>query len=351
MPAALREVLAEHVAGARLERLGVAHHGFDGVGVDGTRERLGGTLAAPDDRDGQPVLGDRAVGLETGGDLVRSLLLRGVERVRLLPQELGGAQEQARAQLPADDVVPQVHEQRQVPVGLDPVLDRVRDDRLRRRPDGERLVQLLAARVGDPGHLGVEALDVLGFLLQQRLGHEQREVDVAVAGALDVPVQLVAHRFPDGVAVRPDDHAAAHRGVVRQLRLEDHVVVPAGEVLRLAGDAADETGLGHARSGSPVGRGRYRNAGSRTSGAVQMRIARDVDDSMSVAAGSSRQAARCRWPPARIDADGPPARTRCRWTVGSCHPCIRRDVRQARRVPIGIDPATHATQSLAGTTW
>ncbi len=187
--------------------------------------------------------------------------LRGVEGVRLLPQELGGAQEQARAQLPADDVVPQVHEQRQVPVGLDPVLDRVRDDRLRRRPDGERLLELLAARVGHPRDLRVEALDVLGFLLQQRLGHEQREVDVAVARALDVPVQLVAHRLPDRVAVRPDDHAAAHRGVVRQLRLEDHVVVPAGKVLRLAVDAGAETGLGHARSGSPAGRGRYRNAG------------------------------------------------------------------------------------------
>ena len=235
MPAALREVLAEHVAGARLERLAVAHHRLDGVAC---RRRPGtsrcGALAAADDGDGQPVLGRGAVRLEAGRDLVGRLLLGGVEGVRLLPQELGGAQEEPRAQLPADDVVPQVHEQRQVAVGLDPVLDRLGDDRLAGRPDGQPLGQLLAAGVGDPGDLWVEALDVLGFLLEQRARHEQREVDVLVAGALDVAVQLVAHRFPDREAVRPDDHAAAHRRVVGQLRLEDDVVVPAREVLRLA---------------------------------------------------------------------------------------------------------------------
>ena len=161
--------------------LRVAHHRLDGVRVDGAGERLAARLAPPDDRDGQPVLGHRAIRLEAGGDLVGGLLLGGVEGVRLLPQELGRAQEEARAQLPAHDVVPQVHQQRQVAVGLDPVLDHLGDDRLAGRPDGQPLGQLLAAGVGDPGDLRIEALDVLGFLLEQRARHEQREVDVLVA--------------------------------------------------------------------------------------------------------------------------------------------------------------------------
>ena len=45
------------------------------------------------------------------------------------------------------------------------------------------------------------------------------------------------------VAVRPDDHRAAHRAVVGQLRLGDDVLVPAGEVVGLGGEHGS---LGHA---------------------------------------------------------------------------------------------------------
>jgi hypothetical protein len=218
------------------------------VAVDGAGELLVVGLATLDHRDGQPILGHRAVRLETGRDLVGCLLLRGVEGVRLLPQELRGPQEEPRAQLPAHDVVPQVHQQGQVAVRLDPVLYDLGDERLRRGADGQPLGELLAAGMSDPCDLWVEALDVLGFLLEQRLGHEEREIDVLVAGALDVPVQLVPHRFPDRVAVGADDHAAAHRRVVSELGLSDHVVVPAREVLRLLGDARDETVFGHGAS-------------------------------------------------------------------------------------------------------
>ena len=44
------------------------------------------------------------------------------------------------------------------------------------------------------------------------------------------------HPLPERVPVRPDDHGAAHRAVVGQLGLGDHVLVPAGEVLRLRGE-------------------------------------------------------------------------------------------------------------------
>ena len=70
---------------------------------------------------------------------------------------------QPRAQLPADDVGPLVDQQRQVAVALHPLGHVLVDDRLGGRPDDDRLLELLAAAVGDHGELGAEALDVLGL--------------------------------------------------------------------------------------------------------------------------------------------------------------------------------------------
>ena len=156
--------------------------------------------------------------------------------MRLLPQELGRAQEEPSAQLPADDVVPEVHEQRQIAIRLDRVLHDLGDDGLAGGPDGQRLSELVAAGMGHPRDLRIEALDVIGLRVEQRPRHEQREVDVVVPGPLDVAVELVAHRFPDGEAVGTDDHAATDRRVIGQLCLEDDIVVPAGEILRLTGE-------------------------------------------------------------------------------------------------------------------
>ena len=95
--------------------------------------------------------------------------------VALLPQELGRAQEQPGPQLPAHDVVPQVEQQRQVAVALDPLGHVLADDRLAGRADDDRLLELLAAGVGDDRQLGAEPLDVLGLPLEVALGDEQRE--------------------------------------------------------------------------------------------------------------------------------------------------------------------------------
>ena len=83
-------------------------------------------------------------------------------------------------------------------------------------------------------HLGREALDVLGFLVQEALGDEQREVGVHVPGRLEHVVERALHPLPDAVAVRADDHAAAHGRVVGQLGAQDDFVVPGAEV-RVAG--------------------------------------------------------------------------------------------------------------------
>ena len=152
-----------------------------------------------------------------------------VRRVPFLPEELRRAQERPRHLLPADDVRPLVDEDRQIAPRLNPLRVHRADDRFRRRPDDERLLELLVAAVRDPGDLRREAFDVLRLLHQQALGNEQREVRVDVAGRLEPRVERLLDQLPDRVAVRPDDHAALDRRVVGQLRAADDVEVPAAE--------------------------------------------------------------------------------------------------------------------------
>ena len=92
------------------------------------------------------------------------------------------------------------------------------------------------AALRHPRHLRGEAFDVLGFLHQQALGNEEREVGVDVAGRLEAAVEPLLHQLPDRVAVRPDHHAPLDRRVVGQLGAADDVDVPAAEVLGLRRD-------------------------------------------------------------------------------------------------------------------
>ena len=154
-----REALPEVVRGRRLQRLPVAHQRFERVGVDGAGEALALALAAAQHRDREDAL-DR-VGVDVVQDRQRlgnRLLLGLVRRVPLLPEELARAQEEARPQLPADDVRPLVVEQRQVTVRLHPAGIRRPDQRLRGGTHDERLLELLPARLRDHGDLGCEAL-------------------------------------------------------------------------------------------------------------------------------------------------------------------------------------------------
>ena len=111
-------------------------------------------------------------------------------------------------------------------------------------PHDRWLLELLAAGVGDHGQLRAEALDVFGLALQVALGDEQREVGVLGSGGLDALVHLGDHPLPDGVRVGTNDHRAADRTVVGQLRLGEQVLVPAGEVVALGGE---DRSLGHGR--------------------------------------------------------------------------------------------------------
>ena len=177
------------------------------------------------------------------------LVLGRVGGVALLPEELGGAEEEARAHFPAHHVGPLVHQQRQVAVALDPVLVGLPDDGLRRRADDELLLELgvrvhdhalavgivLEAVVGHHRTLLGEAFHVGRLLAQVAFRDEQREVRIDMAGVLEHAVQHVLHALPDGKAVGLDDHAALDVAVLGEVGLDDNLIVPLGIVLVAGG--------------------------------------------------------------------------------------------------------------------
>jgi hypothetical protein len=240
------EVLPELVAGRHLQRLAVSHHRLAGHGVDGAGEPLARAFDADGHRDGQRVLQKVAVDVEVDAPGVGRRIVRcGVRGVALLPEELRGAQEQARPQLPANDVRPLVEKHRQVAVRLDPLGHQLAEHGLARRAHHDRFRQLLAAGVGDDGELGAEAFHMLRLALQVGLRDEQRQVDVLGAGRLDAGIHIGLHALPHRVGVRSDDHGAAHRTVVGQLCLLEHILIPPRKVVSPRRQNAGATLTGH----------------------------------------------------------------------------------------------------------
>ena len=236
-----REVLAQEVARAGLQRLAVLHHRLDRERAVGAGETLALGLLALDDGNRHPVFSERRVDVEHPHRLRDGLLARRVRGVAFLPEELGGAEEEARAHLPAHDVRPLVDQQREVAIALHPARERVADDRLGRRPHDQRLLELaarheLAVGTGlepvmrDDGALLRKAFDVRGLFLQKRQRDEQREVRVLMPRGLDHVVERALHVLPERVAPRADDHAAAHGRALGEIGAGDHLLVPLGVV-------------------------------------------------------------------------------------------------------------------------
>ena len=98
------------------------------VTAPGNFSRVG--LLALDHRHRHELLGELGVDVEHAQRLLVRLLRGLVRGVAFLPEELRGAQEQARAHLPAHDVAPLVDEQRQIAIALHPLRVHVPDDRL-----------------------------------------------------------------------------------------------------------------------------------------------------------------------------------------------------------------------------
>ena len=74
------------------------------------------------------------------------------------------------------------------------------------------------------------------FLLQQALGDEHGHRHVFVAGGLELPVQLLLHIFPDGVAIGAVDEHALDAGIVNELRLLAHIGKPLCKINVPGGD-------------------------------------------------------------------------------------------------------------------
>ena len=254
----LGEVLTEVVRGAGLDCLFVLHHGFDGQGADSAGEALALRLLTRDHRDGQMLAHELLVNAVHEFRFGDGLFGGFMRRVAFLPEELGRAQEQTRAHLPAHHIGPLIDQQRQVAVALHPACKGSTDDRLRSRANDEGLGQFaswdhlrrairlflrLEAMMRDDGALGGEALGMLRFLFEVAQGDEQREVGIHVAGFLEHHVELTLHVLPQTIAPRLDDHAAAHFGVFGHVRGTDDLLIPFGKILCAGG--GDGGGVAH----------------------------------------------------------------------------------------------------------
>src|SRR5258708_7326641 len=69
------------------------------------------------------------------------------------------------------------------------------------------------------------------FLFDKTFRDEQRKCHVLVAAGLEARIQCLLNVFPERPAVRPHNHAATHRSVVGQLRLQNQLVVPLRKIL------------------------------------------------------------------------------------------------------------------------
>ena len=236
------KILAEEVGGAGLEGFAILHEGFDAVGGDGAGEffRIGfGTL---DHGNREEFLGEGGVDIEHAQGFGAGFGFGFVGGVAFLPEEFGGAEEEAGAHFPAHDVAPLVDQEGQVAVGLDPLGVHVADDGFGGGADDERLFELaggdefavgafLQFRVRDDGALHGEAFYMFGLFGQERLGDQEGEVGVDVAGLLEAAVEVALDAFPDGETFGADDHAAFDGGIVGELGGLDDVEVPLGVIL------------------------------------------------------------------------------------------------------------------------
>ncbi len=231
------EILAEVVAGSGLKRETILHHGFNGEGAQRACELFRTGFRALDHGHGHDVFGYLGVDVQHPQHLLLGLEVGGVSGVALLPEKLGGAQEHTCAQLPTDDVGPLIQQHREVAVTLNPLGEKMSDDGFRRRPDDVGLFQFFAAGYGDHRQLRREAFDVLRFPLHEALRNQQGEINVLVPGGLEAVVELALQQFPDGIAVGLDDHAAFDDlGRLGHVALQNHVLVPRGEILAARSD-------------------------------------------------------------------------------------------------------------------
>ena len=75
-----------------------------------------------------------------------------------------------------------------------------------------------------------------GLFFQITHRDKHRKIRVLCTGSLDARVYFLLHGFPDGIAVRSDDHRATHWAIFCQLSLGYDILIPAREILHLRGE-------------------------------------------------------------------------------------------------------------------
>ena len=234
------ELVAEVVGRRALQRLVVLHHAFAGVGGFRTGELFLLGLAAGDDGDGENILKEVGVALELLRRLGLGLLGGLMDGVTLLPPELAAAQERTGRFLPADDGAPLVIEHRQLTVGVEHARPVVAEHRFARGAECERLLQLLAAALCDPCHLGGKAVDELAFLPEKALGDQNGHRHILMAGLFEFAVHDLLDVFPDRIAVGTQNGEALYRSVLHQLGLAADVGVPLSKIGLHIGDLLNQ---------------------------------------------------------------------------------------------------------------
>ena len=149
------------------------------------------------------------------------------------------AQERARGLLPAHHADPLVIQLRQITPGLDNICIMLAEQRLRRGAHAKPLRQLFRAAVRHPCDLGRKALYMILLLLEERFGDKHRHANVFMPGLFKLFIEHALNILPNRVAIRAEDQAAAHAGIVDQLGLFHDIRVPLGEVLPHRGDRFD----------------------------------------------------------------------------------------------------------------
>ena len=229
--------------GSRLQGLVILHHSLDGVGIHGARKTFVPGLFALHHGHRHVLFSETSVEIEDCLGLLHRLGFRGVNRMPLLPEKFRGAQKEPGPQLPANHVGPLVDQDRQIPIGLNPLGIGLTDDRLTGRPDDQGLFQLarrlqpplgirFEAMMGNDSAFLREALDVLGFPFQVAHRNKQRKVGVDVPSLLEHPIKNTLHVFPDGITPGLNHHTAAHRRHLGKLCGLDDLLIPLRVIFR-----------------------------------------------------------------------------------------------------------------------
>ena len=232
------------MAGSALERFSVLHHRLDGVGVEGSGETFRFTFDASDDGHCHHFACKVRIDVQHLACSLFRFFASGVGGVPFLPEEFGGAEEEACAHFPAHHVAPLVAAERQVAPGVNPFSVGVPNRGFRSRADDEFLFEFrfgvhdhasvfvvsLETIVGDDGAFLGKSLDVVSLFGEETLRDEHGEVGVLHARFFESCVEVLLHTFPDGVAVGFNHHAASDVRAFGEVCFHHQFIVPAGIV-------------------------------------------------------------------------------------------------------------------------